>query len=134
MLRLPPLECWDYSYAQPHLVHVVLGTSEPGMHSAKPHPHPPIRPSAHSLHFFVHEHPQPSLPDCWAAQQKLGQGEGHMVLTPLDYHDASPTGRKGGWRGRGGVGLTRLSWMGRCFWGPELFALFPFILKSGNKD
>jgi hypothetical protein len=30
----------------------------------------------HSLCFSVHEHPQPGLPDSWAAQQKLSQGEG----------------------------------------------------------
>lgn len=55
------------------------------------------------------EHPQPSLADSWTAQQKLGRGEGDMAPTLLDDHHASPTGRKGGWQGLGGVGLTSVA-------------------------
>lgn len=47
------------------------------------------------------EHPQPSLADSWTVQQKLGQGEEDVAPTLLDYQNASPTGRKGGWQGLG---------------------------------
>lgn len=47
MLMPLPLECWDYSCAQPHLLHVMLGTEprasrEAGTPSAQLHPSPAL--------------------------------------------------------------------------------------------
>lgn len=57
-----------------------------------------------------------------------------MASTLLEYHDVSPTGRKGGWQGLGRRWSDTSIADAALLLGARVIALFPFILKSGNKN